>query len=275
MAQNPLQQYFRQPKIFVSLPSKGVYSKQGSITGDVTNMPVYGMTGMDEILMKTPDALMSGESTIRIIESCCPFIKDGSDLSLLDLDLTLTAIRIATYGNIMEILHTCPACNTENEYHIDLGKMIEHFATCHYDNEVILKDLTIKTQPLTYQQSTEFNIKNFQLQQQLRQTEAIEDEAEQKRLVAEIFKELGLLQNEIFSASIESVQTTSAVVSERLFINEWLSNCDKTVFDSLRDQFEKNRETWKVPGHEVKCDTCGSENKVAIDLDEASFFARA
>lgn len=275
MAQNPLQQYFRQPKIFIGLPSKGVYNKQGTVTGDVTNMPVFGMTGMDEILMKTPDALMSGESTIKIIESCCPFIKDGSDLSLLDLDLTLTAIRIATYGNIMEILHTCPACNTENEYHIDLGKMIEHFATCQYDNEVVLKDLTIKTQPLTYQQSTDFNIKNFQLQQQLRQTESIEDEAEQKRVVAEIFKELGLLQNEIFSASIESVQTTSTVVTERLFINEWLSNCDKDVFDSLRTQFEKNRETWKVPAHEVKCDACGSQNKVAVDLDEASFFARA
>lgn len=275
MAQNPLQQYFRQPKIFINLPSKGIFNKQGSITGDVANMPIFGMTGMDEILMKTPDALMSGESTIRIIESCCPFIKDASDMSLLDLDLILTSIRIATYGNIMEILHTCPGCNTENEYHVDLGKMIEHFSTCQYDNEVVLQDLTIKTQPLSYQQSTDFNIRNFQLQQQLRQTENITDETEQKRVVADIFKQLGVLQNEIFSASIESVQTTGTVVSERMFINEWLSNCDKSVFDNLRKQFEKNRETWRIPAHEVKCDTCGSENKVSIDLDEASFFARA
>jgi len=59
MATNPLQQYFRQPKIYIKLPSGGVFNKLGSLQGDVTNMPVYGMTGMDEIIMKTPDALMS------------------------------------------------------------------------------------------------------------------------------------------------------------------------------------------------------------------------
>jgi hypothetical protein len=53
MANNPLQQYFRQPKIFINLPSQGVYNKPGSIQGEVSNMPVFGMTGMDEILMKT------------------------------------------------------------------------------------------------------------------------------------------------------------------------------------------------------------------------------
>ena len=94
MSNNPLKQYFRQPKIFIGLPSKGVYNKENTLDGDISNMPVYGMTGMDEILMKTPDALISGESTVRIIESCCPFIKDAWELSSLDTDLVLTSIRI-------------------------------------------------------------------------------------------------------------------------------------------------------------------------------------
>jgi hypothetical protein len=72
MNQNPLQQYFRQPKIFINLPSQGIYSKEGSIQGEVNNMPVYGMTGMDEIIVKTPDALLSGESTVKVVQSCCP-----------------------------------------------------------------------------------------------------------------------------------------------------------------------------------------------------------
>ena len=70
MTQNPLQKFFRQPKIYISLPSKGIFNKLGSIQGDFSNLPVYGMTGMDEILMKTPDALLSGETTARIFESC-------------------------------------------------------------------------------------------------------------------------------------------------------------------------------------------------------------
>ena len=67
MAGNPLQKYFRQPKVFIKLPSGGIYSKPGTIQGDAGNVPVYGMTGMDEIIVRTPDALLSGESTATVI----------------------------------------------------------------------------------------------------------------------------------------------------------------------------------------------------------------
>ena len=66
MAQNPLQNYFRQPKVFLRLPSMGIYNKPEAIQGNVESIPVYGMTGMDEIILKTPDALISGESTVKV-----------------------------------------------------------------------------------------------------------------------------------------------------------------------------------------------------------------
>ena len=74
MAENPLKQYFRQPKIYITLPSKGVFYSPDDISGLFENIPIYGMTGMDEIILKTPDALMSGESTVKIVQSCCPTI---------------------------------------------------------------------------------------------------------------------------------------------------------------------------------------------------------
>ena len=115
MGNNPLQQFFRQPKIYISLPSLGIYTIPGVIQGDVSNLPIYGMTGMDEILMKTPDALMTGESTVKVIESCCPVIEDAWDLCLLDLDIILTAIKIATVrrNNPMDWRRICEltCCN--------------------------------------------------------------------------------------------------------------------------------------------------------------------
>ena len=74
---NPLQQFFRQPKIYISLPSKGVYYPPGVFQGDYSNVPIMSMTGMDEIIMKTPDALFNGEAAYKVIESCCPFIKNA------------------------------------------------------------------------------------------------------------------------------------------------------------------------------------------------------
>ena len=136
MAQNPLQQYFRQPKIYISLPSGGTYNKPGTINGDPNRLPVFGMTGMDEILMKTPDALLAGESTVKVINSCCPAITDPWDLSSLDIDLVLTAIRIATYGGDINIANVCTECDTANEYSLPLSVLIDHYATCQYDNKI-------------------------------------------------------------------------------------------------------------------------------------------
>jgi hypothetical protein len=275
MAQNPLQQYFRQPKIYISLPSMGVYNKPGSISGEVSNIAIFGMTGMDEIMMKTPDALMSGESTVKVIESCCPAITDAWELSNLDADLILAAIRIATFGNIMNVDHTCPNCNTENEYALDLSNRIDHFSKCKYDNTVVLKELVVKLQPLTYRQTTAFSLRNFQLQQKLSQTAAITDEANQKKVISELFSEIGVLQTEIFAANIESVQAGDVVVGEREYINEWLRNSDKNVFDTIRLQFDANRTTWEVPAYPITCDNCGRESKLTIDLDHSNFFGNA
>jgi hypothetical protein len=273
MAQNPLQEYYRQPRIFISLPSKGIYNKLGSISGDPLHMPIYGMTGMDDIIMKTPDALLTGESTTKLFESCCPSIKDGWEVTTLDTDLLLTAIRIATHGSVLEIVHTCSKCKTENEYDVDLGTVIDHFASCKYENTIEYGTLTIKLQPLTYRQTTDFSLRNFQLQQRLAATKDA-DADDQKKLISSLFIELGDIQNEIYTTSIESIDTGKILVSERDFIAEWLQNCDKTVFDLIKEKFNKNKSIWKIPEVNVVCSNkeCGHKSEVSIELDQTNFF---
>lgn len=275
MSQNPLQQYFRQPKLYVALPSKASYNKLGSFQGDATNVPICSMTGADEILMKTPDALLTGETTVKIFESCCSAIKDGWEVSSLDTDLLLTAIRIASTGNIFEVHHVCPQCEELNEYDIDLTTVIDHYENCKYINKVVLSELTVKLQPLTYRKTSEFSLKNFRIQKQLRQTTEMADEDQKKQKVNELFKELSDIQQEIFTESIESVETGSTVVTERSFIKEWLNNCDKSVFDSIKNVFNENKENWRIPLKKVKCNECGKETEVAIELDQSSFFGNA
>ena len=223
MADNPLQKYFRQPKIFINLPSKGIYNTPGSFHGEVTDIPIFGMTGMDEIVIKTPDALLSGESTVKVLESCCPSIKDGWSVSSLDTDMLLTAIRIATYGNNMAVAKTCAKCKEENEYDINLSTVIDHFNNCKFDNKVVLKEFVVKLQPLTYKQTTEFSQKNFQIQQKLSQSEKIQDDNEKKKFISDLFQELAQLKNEIFAASIDSVDIGDTVVTERDYISDWLT----------------------------------------------------
>lgn len=275
MATNPLQKYFRQPKVFIRLPSGGIYSKPGTIQGDVNHMPVYGMTGMDEIVLKTPDALLTGESTAHVIASCCPSIKDPWEVSVVDVMLILAAIRISTFGPTMPVTHKCEQCETENEYDLDLNKIIEHYMACQFDNTVVDGEIKIKIQPLTYRQSTELNLKNFKLQQRLAQVDVIEDVEERQRQMTPMFKELGQMQNEIYKLMVESIDTGTQVVTDKVFINEWLDNCDREVFDHIKDLTQKNNDTWTVPTFPVKCDNCGAETNLTVQLDESNFFVKA
>jgi predicted RNA-binding Zn-ribbon protein involved in translation (DUF1610 family) len=274
MASNPLQQFFRQPKIFISLPSLGIYNTTNIFTGDVSHLPVYGMTGMDEILVKTPDALLAGDSTVKVITSCIPSITDPWQLSTIDLDSILTAIRIATYGNRLELDNTCPKCGTEHDYDFDLSTFIEYYATCKFEDKVVTGDLTIKLRPLTYRQSTDFSIRNFQLQQTLKQIQDLE-EAEKRSKLAEIYSLLADLQNDIFVTGIESVNTGSETVTERGFIKEWVENCDSTILEEIRKQITHNQEKWRSPAQTVVCDNCGYEQAITIALDQSDFFVPA
>ena len=266
-------QHFRQPKIYIALPSKGVYLNQGSVQGDVNNIPVCGMSGMDEIIMRTPDSLLSGESTVSIVKSCCPNIKDPWDLAMIDTDLIFTAIRIATYGNEMTVGHKCSNCDHEADYALDLTRIIDHFNNCKYDDTIVLKDLKIKIRPLTYKQSTEVNLRNFGLQKKLLQTKDITDEAEQQRLIADLWKDLADIQTDMYISSVEAVETANQRVEERVFIVEWLKNCDKSIFDAIQKHIDHNRDIWQMPSFPVECPECKTQTNLFVDLDQSNFFA--
>jgi len=272
---NPLQKYFRQPKIYIRLPSQGVYYSGDAVDNATAEIPIMSMTGMDELLLKTPDALMNGEATVRVIQSCVPNIKNAWEICNLDLDQLLVAIRIATYGTSMSVGHICPNCGSDNDYNVDLMNLVNHFNGCKYDNKIIIDDLTIFIRPLDYKKMTEFNIKNFELQRQLRQILDLEDEDAKNKMIAELYEKLAVIQNESYIESIESVQAPAGVVNEREYITEWIINSEKSMFDAIKLQIEKNNQTWRVPEMDVKCEACEHESAVAIQMDQSNFFVGA
>ena len=114
---NPLNKYFRQPAIYISLPSGNTYPPhvvEPTQTGELAVMP---MTAKDEIKFKTPDALMNGQGVVDVIQSCIPAIKDAWQVRSYDIDTVLIAIRIATYGETMDINFNIPTMN-HNDYWI-------------------------------------------------------------------------------------------------------------------------------------------------------------
>lgn len=271
MNSNPLQKYFRQPKIFVSLPSKGLFYPDGVLNGDYNSVPIFAMTGMDELIMKTPDALFSGEATVKLIESCCPYIKDGKEVPSFDIDVLLIAVRIATFGPKMTVMNTCKNCGTENEFDIDLTVVLEHYKDKTFDNKLEIGDLQINFKPLSYKEMTRFNTETFKFQKMLGQLEGIEDDKKQE-FIDEVYARLADLQVDIFLNTIESVTGPDFSVSEKQHIREWLANTERTNYSAIKNKLEANKDAWSMPKHRVKCANCGTEDDIAVTMDQSNFF---
>ena len=147
-SQNPLAKYFRQPAIYMKLPSLGRFWGENSLELPVTGeIPVYPMTARDEVTLRTPDSLMNGQGVVDVIQSCCPNIKDAWHMPSVDVDAVLIGIRIASYGNEMDLDTTCPFCQSENSHALDLSTILNGISCPNYVTKIEINNLKIKVKP--------------------------------------------------------------------------------------------------------------------------------
>jgi hypothetical protein len=272
MSGNPLQKYFRQPKIYISLPSKGLFYEPGSLAGDYNNIPVYAMSGMDEIIMKTPDALFTGEATAKVIESCCPFIKNANSIPSIDIDALMIAIRIATFGAKMAVGHACRNCEADNEYEIELSALLDYFGNLKFNSNIkVSDDITLRVRPLQYNEMNYFSVENFKMQKTLYQASELTDEERQKT-IDQIYKDLSEMQLQLFLTSIETVQLPDMQVTDKAFIEEWLRNADRDVYAIVKEKLEENKAQWDIPKQHITCPECNHEDDITVTMDQSSFF---
>ena len=270
---NPLKQYFRRPSIYLKLPSKGVgYTADILEMPELGELPVYPMTAIDEISSKTPDSLYNGTAVVDIIKSCVPCIKNPWKISSTDLDAILVAIRIATNGNEMDIETTCPSCNEEFKYGVNLSFVLNNFVPGDYNQPMDLADLRIKFRPLNYKELTESGTKQFEIQKTLMQLNNMEEGPEKEKRSGEILKIITLSTLEILASTIESITVPDTVVTEKAYIVDFLQNCDKRVFETIKDKSVSLRETTQLKPLHVACQGCNHEYDQTFTLNVSDFF---
>jgi hypothetical protein len=280
---NPLSKHFRQPKIYITLPSNGNFYKNNSIEiSETGEYPVYAMTAKDELKLKTPDALMNGQATVDVIQSCMPNIKNGWEIPSIDIDVILIAIRLATYGEKMEIKTKIPNTEIERSYDIDLRMLLDQIKAKQYENLVTAGDFKIEVAPLSYKYFTEVALKTFEEKRlfQLLDNQDL-NEAEKIQKFNEIFNRITDLNISIVAKSVVSVQyQQEPVVTNSEFIEEFFNNIDKEIFQQLIEHVETERDKFKIKPLEVATteeDQAAGAPKVfrlPIVFDQSNFFAK-
>jgi len=278
---NPLNKYFRQPAIYVSLPTGGDYPPHvvtPSKTGEFGVMP---MTAKDEIRFKTPDALMNGEGVVDVIHSCVPDIKDAWQIKSYDLDTVLIAIRIATYGETMDINFNVPGANEQASHTLNLPAILDSIKRVQIKNECMLKDgLKVQVRPLTYKDITNTSLTTFQQQKLYSavQDSKMADEEKTKKF-DEAFKALTELSMGLLLKNIEKITIPDGTeVTDPIQIKEFIDNAKAGTITELQEKLNELRIQGSTKPAKLKATEeqikkgAPATYEVPVTFDTANFF---
>ena len=277
---NPLVSLMRQPKIYVKLPSQGQYWAEGSINITETGeYPVYSMTAKDELMLKTPDALLNGQAVVNVIQSCIPNVVNAWAAPSLDLDALLIAIRLATYGESMET--TIKIADEEANYSVDLRTLLDQlYSNITWDERIEINDsMIIYVKPLTYKELSKTSVESFETQ---RIMNIVNDDTMGEDQKLELFKnsfsKLTQITLGIISDSIYKIDTASGSVTDSDFIAEFINNCDREIFNSVQAHLNRLKDRNAIKPMKVKATEemmakgVSGEVEVPIIFDASTFF---
>jgi hypothetical protein len=273
MSDNPLRQYFRRPAVYLKLPSGGIGYSPGSIdmpeTGEI---PIYPMTAIDEITARTPDALYNGTAVVEILRSCVPNIKNPWEVTNVDLDPLLVAIRAATHGSKMEIETDCPECKETSKYDVDLGGVLADFKPGDYSSTLNLGEIQIKFRPLRFTEMNEANLAQFQVQRGLQDViNSVDDELKNQKTTS-LLKTINDMTMNVIASTIEYIKTPGSTTFEREFIIEFLQNIDKKTYDTIQEKTVKLRQSTENKPLHITCSHCQHDYEQSFSVNVTDFF---
>ena len=273
---NPLTQYFRQPAIYIRLPSQGKFYPTGALNMPPNGeLPVLPMTSVDEITYRTPDALFNGTATVSVIKSCVPNIRDPWAMPSADVDAVLVSIRIASYGHNMDLNVSCPSCKNDEIASLDLRRVNDLLVVGNYDTPLQIGDLEFYFRPMTYQNVNLNNQIQMEQQQMMRAFDAAEDDVTRSEQVGKIMTAVNEATINTIANSIAAIKTPQALVSETEFIVDFLNNCESKMFNQLKNHVVELKKSSEVKPVNITCSSCQHEYTQPFTLDLSSFFDNA
>ena len=242
------------------LPSQGLFYDSGELDPSVKNgeVEVYPMTAIDEIILSTPDKLLSGKAITEVFARCVPQILNPDKLLAKDVDFLMICLRLASFGSTLEIdhKHNCTDAK-KHQYRVVLDDMVK--STKSIDPTSLQREYVVTMpngqvvalKPLTYSNVVQL----YQTTALIKGTDLTQTEAEQ-------------LVVDTLASVIKSVDD----VSDAAMIREWVLN----VPLGWKKQLEKAAQhvsDWGIDlVHRDVCRDCGEVIEIPIAANPVSFF---
>lgn len=270
---SPLQKYTRQPKLYIDLPSRGNWYAKNNID-KVEEVEVYSMTANDEIGLKIPDGLYSGKVITNLIKNCVPSIKDPWMIPMIDFDYILAAIRLASYGDSINIDSSCPKCENRDTYSIEIQGILDHIQTVKFQSEIKIEDFIFRIRPLYYKEVSELNKISTYVQRSLSQViPKIEDEDQRQEQIDLLFQQINEATKLAVASGITEIITPDGESETNpVFIKDFVLNNNPVYFNKIQELYKTNTQSLAIPSSEVECSNCSNKYSISTNLDYSNFF---
>lgn len=257
---NPLLERLRIPGETFRIPSQGQFYRHGELDESVKNgeVEVNAMTAIDEIVINTPDKLLSGKAVLEIFQHCIPQIRHPGKLLAKDVDFLLVCLRLVTFGPKMEITHqhTCENAK-EHTYAIDLQKMVRETkqidaTTLEETYKTTLPNgQIVKMKPLTYE-----NV--LQLYSTVAMTKADNISEQEAELL-------------IVNTLVHAIDSVDGIEDPEM-IHQWVIALS-LGWKRMLEKSMRSISQWGIDLETThKCKDCGEEMVIPVSPNPVSFF---
>lgn len=256
MNENPLIGRIKIPGETFRLPSGGLFYEPGVLASNVSDGEIYvfPMTAIDEIALKTPDLLFSGQAINQVFKRCIPDVLQPGKMLAKDIDFLLIALRKVSFGPQMELTykHVCENAR-DHSYIVNVDEFLRK--SKRIDPNTVIRDFQI-----TLLNNQVVNVEPISFESYIALMQTNETDVEPEKLAKRL----------IFSVSkiIKSVDN----VTDNEQIQEWLSKIPPMLMKQVTDSIEKTTEWGPDFMTTMKCRDCGVEVQVQAPLNPLAFF---
>lgn len=257
-AVNPLMSRIKMPGETFTLPSGGAFYVGGELDPSVKNAEVHihPMTAIDEIIIKTPDLLFSGDAVRQVFAHCIPQIQNVDDLLAKDVDFLLLCLRKVSYGDELRLEHKHNCVDSKSHtYSVDVthfirtAKRIDPTSVASKFSVRMPNDQVVHLQPIRF--------KDFVRIMQMNDTESITD----PKVIRDIMVE-----------SMSNIITNVDEVSDKEMIKEWLAGVPPLYFKKINEHIDQTLEWGPEFETTVKCKDCGADMEILAPMNPLYFF---
>ena len=258
---NPLIEKLRIPGETFRLPSHGLFYDNGELDPSVKNgeIEVYPMTAIDEIVLSTPDKLLSGKAITEVFSRRIPQVLKPHELLAKDVDFLMVCLRMVSFGPVMEVLynHHCMEGSLEHTYKVNLQKIIASAKAI--DPTTVAQEYAIEfsngqkalLKPITYG-----DIIDIYQSTMMQKTESMSEEDAEKLIIGTI------------TSVIKSVDG----ITDKNLIEDWV----KSIRLGWKRQIQETIQSVSDWGIDLKseqiCNDCKQQVVLQVSANPVSFF---